>query len=379
MNGIYLDYNASTPVSEAVLEAMLPFFCKSWGNPSSQHDYGVDAREAMAQARGKTAALIGAEAHEIVFTHGGTEANNLAIQGYVATAEKPGGRIITTPIEHSSVYGCMRKLEHEGYEICELPVDRYGVVKTTGLSQMITPDAILISVMLVNNETGAIQPLNEISRLARQYNISIHSDAIQAAGRIPIKVKELGIDLLSLSAHKLYGPKGVGALYVRRGIKVRSLMRGGWQEEGRSPGTENVPGIIGMGKACELAASMLTDESRRQSALRKRLETGLLERVPGAIINGHPEKRLPNTVSVSFPGQINEQLVTRLAYHGVAVSGGSACNSGSVEPSRVHLAAGLTREAAIGTIRISIGAPTSAEDIDRALEIISQTVTDVKR
>ena len=375
MDTIYLDYNASTPVDDAVQEAMLPFFSHAWGNPSSMHGFGLAAKKAIELARKNTATLIGAEAREIVFTRGGTEANNLAISGYITALGSSGKRIISSPIEHSSVYGCMRKLEQEGYEICELPVDKYGIVKIDKLPELITTDTVLISVMLANNETGSLQPIREIAAIARQYHIPIHTDAIQAAGKIPVDVNELGIDLLSLSGHKLHGPKGVGALYVRHGIKVRSLMRGGWQEEGRVPGTENVPGIVGMGKACEIAAQTMKEENRRLTVLRNRLEMELLNRIPLAKINGHPENRLPNMLNISFPGLINEQIVAQLDYHGIAVSGGSACNANSVEPSRVHLAAGLTREEALGALRISLGLKTTATEIARAIEIISQVIS----
>lgn len=379
MKPIYLDYNATSPVAEEVAAAMEPFFRRSWGNPSSQHSFGREARAAVETAREQAAAFIGAHPDEIVFTHGGTESNNLALQGFCNACENTGRQIVSSPLEHSSVYGCLRKLSQRGYQLLELPVDATGTVDVEALEELLSPETILLSVMTAGNESGSIQPLQRIAGIAHEHAVTVHSDAVQAAGRIPLDVDELNVDMLSLSGHKISGPKGVGVLYIRRGTEIDALFRGGQQEGGRVPGTENVPAIVGMGAACVLAGRELSREAVRIAGLRDRLEILIRKNVAGIRINGNPNGRLPNTSSISFPGRINTELVERLDFYGVAVSGGSACGSANPEPSRALLAAGLTPEEAIGTLRFSLGRDNTEADIDRAAAIVATVLNNHSR
>lgn len=379
MKAIYLDYNATGPVAEEVAAAMEPFLRQCWGNPSSQHSFGREAKAAVEAAREQTAAFIGAHPDEIVFTHGGTESNNLALQGFCDAGEATGRQIVSSPLEHSSVYGCLRKLSRRGCQILELPVDATGTVVADALEELLSPATILLSVMTAGNESGTIQPLRRIAGIAHEHGVTVHSDAVQAAGRIPIDVDELSVDMLSLSGHKISGPKGVGVLYIRRGTEIEALFRGGQQEGGRMPGTENVPAIVGMGAACELAGRELARESARVAGLRDRLETLIRQNVAGVKVNGNPACRLPNTSSISFPGRINTELVERLDFYGVAVSGGSACGSRIPEPSRALLASGLTPEEALGTLRFSLGRENTEADIDRAAAIVATVLNNHSR
>jgi cysteine desulfurase len=387
---IYLDHNATTPVDPRVLEAMLPYLGPEFGNPSSAHSVGQRASQAVERARESVAALIGARASEIVFTSGGTEADNAAIFGpfkpkMISNAlrtqresgREPGGaplHVVTTAIEHDAVLNACRVLEGRGIAVSFVPVGRDGVVTPDAIRSAIRPETVLISVMHANNEIGTVQPIEEIARIAAEAHIRFHTDAVQSAGKIPIDVKRLGVDLLSLSAHKLYGPKGVGALFVRKGVEIDPLLHGGQNERGRRAGTENVPAIVGFGKACEFARESLEQTSSRVSALRDRLEAGLLASISGARVNGDPSLRVPNTSSLMLPGAESESLVIALDLAGLACSAGAACSSGAVDPSHVLAAIGLTPGEARSSVRLSLGRTTTPEEIERALELIPAAV-----
>ncbi|MGC2421605.1 MAG: cysteine desulfurase NifS [Candidatus Acidiferrales bacterium] len=371
---VYLDYNATTPVDPAVLDAMLPYFAESFGNAGSVHSAGQRGRAAVDAARESVAALLGAKPAEIVFTSGGTESDNLALFGAVAASKKPRKHIITSTIEHHAVLNVCRELENQGVEVTFVPVGGHGVVAPDDIRRALRPDTILISVMHANNEIGAIQPVEEIGRIAAEAGILFHCDAVQSAGKLPLDVNRLGVSLLSISAHKMYGPKGVGALYVRSGVPIEPLMRGGHHERDRRPGTENVPAIVGLGKAAELARQCLANDAPRIRALRDRLEQSLLARIPGARVNGDISRRVPNTSNLLFPGAGGEALVIALDLEGIPCSTGAACSSGSIEPSHVLLMAGLSEEDARSSLRFSLGRPTSAEEIDRAISVIPGVV-----
>jgi len=371
---VYLDYNATTPVDPAVLDAMLPYFARNFGNAGSVHSAGQRGRAAVDAARESVAALLGAKPSEIVFTSGGTESDNLALFGAVAASEKARKHIITTTIEHHAVLNVCRELEKQGVEFTFVPVGGQGVVAPDDIRRVLRPETILISVMHANNETGAIQPVEEIGRIAAEAGVLFHCDAVQSAGKLSLDVSRLGVSLLSISAHKMYGPKGVGALYVRSGVSIEPLLHGGRQERDRRPGTENVPGIVGLGKAAELARQSLADDASRIRALRDRLEESLLEKIPGARVNGDTSRRVPNTSNLLFPGAAGESLVIALDLEGIACSTGAACSSGSIEPSHVLLMAGLSDEDARSSLRFSVGRPTSTEEIDRAISVIPSAV-----
>ena len=371
---VYLDYNATTPVDPAVLDAMLPYFARNFGNAGSVHSAGQRGRAAVDAARESVAALLGAKPSEIVFTSGGTESDNLALFGAVAASEKARKHIITTTIEHHAVLNVCRELEKQGVEFTFVPVGGQGVVAPDDIRRVLRPETILISVMHANNETGAIQPVEEIGRIAAEAGVLFHCDAVQSAGKLSLDVSRLGVSLLSISAHKMYGPKGVGALYVRSGVSIEPLLHGGRQERDRRPGTENVPGIVGLGKAAELARQSLADDASRIRALRDRLEESLLEKIPGARVNGDTSRRVPNTSNLLFPGAAGESLVIALDLEGIACSTGAACSSGSIEPSHVLLMAGLSDEDARSSLRFSVGRPTSTEEIDRAISVVPSAV-----
>jgi cysteine desulfurase len=371
---VYLDYNATTPVDPAVLDAMLPYFAEKFGNAGSVHSAGQRGRGAVDAARESVAALLGAKPAEIVFTSGGTESDNLALCGAVAASGKTRKHIITTTIEHHAVLNVCRELERQGVEVTFVPVGGQGIVAPDDIRGALRPETILISVMHANNETGAIQPVEEIGRIAAEAGVLFHCDAVQSAGKLPLDVNRLGVSLLSISAHKMYGPKGVGALYVRSGVPIEPLLHGGRQERDRRPGTENVPGIVGLGKGAELARRSLADDAPRIRALRDRLEESLLEKIPGARVNGDTSRRVPNTSNLLFPGTAGEALVIALDLEGIACSTGAACSSGSIEPSHVLLMAGLSDEDARSSLRFSLGRPTSAEEIDRAISAIPTAV-----
>ncbi len=370
---IYLDYNATTPVDREVLDAMLPYFSGSFGNASSIHSAGQRGRSAVDAARESVAALLGAKPSEIVFTCGGTEADNLALFGIVARGDRPRKHLITTAIEHHAVLNSAQALEKQGVDVTYIPVDRAGIVDPEDVREAIRPETAVISVMLANNEIGTIQPIEEIGRVAAEEDIYFHCDAVQAAGKLPLDVNRLGVDLLSISAHKFYGPKGVGALYVRTGTELEPIFHGGHHERDRRPGTENVPGIVGMGKAAELAVKSLAADPARLAALRDKFESALLL-LPGVRLNGDAQHRVPNTCNLSFDAAGGEALVIALDLQGIACSTGAACSSGAVEPSHVLTAIGLSADQARSSLRFSLGRPTTTEEIDRAIEIIPAVV-----
>jgi len=371
---IYLDYAATTPPHPEVVKAMLPYLSDAFGNPSSIHSLGQRTRAALEEARERVATLIGARSEEIVFTSSGTEADNLAIKGVAYANENRGSHIITTSIEHHAVIEPCRFLEKRGFRVTYLPVDRYGLVDPEDVKRAITDKTILISVMHANNEIGTIEPIAEIGRIAREKGICFHTDAVQTVGHIPVNVNELGVDMLSVSAHKLYGPKGVGALYIRKGTRMIPLMHGGEQERGRRPGTENVPGIIGFGRAAEIAQRDMGGEAKHLVGLRDKLIEGLYKRIDGVFLNGHPTERLPNNVNISIEYVEGESVLLNLDLEGIAASTGSACSSGSLEPSHVLLAMGLSHQKAHGSLRLTLGRETTDEDIVRVLEVLPPIV-----
>ena len=378
MRRIYLDNAATTAVSPSVMEAMLPYFTQVYGNASSIHGFGREAKRAIENARRQVVKALNAAApQEIYFTAGGTESDNWAIKG--AALAHPGGHIITTAIEHHAVLHTCQWLEKHGYDVTYLPVDEYGRVTASQVEKALREDTILVSVMAANNEVGTIQPIAEIGKLCRARGVIFHTDAVQAIGAIPIDVQAMNIDLLSLSAHKIHGPKGTGALYVRKGVKIDSLIHGGAQERGFRAGTENLPGIVGLGKAIEIACANLDDNAARMTALRQRLIDGLRTRVSDTRLNGHPTERLPGNANLSFDKVEGEALLLRLDLMGVAGSSGSACTSGTLDPSHVLMALGLTQAQANGALRLTIGTDTTAEEIDAVLDILPPIVEDLRR
>jgi len=378
MRRIYLDHSATTPTHPEVVRAMLPFFTDSFGNPSSIYSYGQEAKGAVEEARTKVAQLIGARSEEIVFTSGGTEADNFALKGVAYADEHKGNHVITTSIEHHAVLETCKFLERSGFQITCLPVDKYGLVDPDDVKKAITNKTILISVMHANNEVGTIEPVEEISRIARAAGICFHSDAVQTIGHIPVNVDELTVDLLSISGHKLYGPKGVGALYVRKGTKLVPLMHGGEHEKRRRAGTENVPGIVGLGKAADLAGQEMSKEAERLACLRDKLIKGLERKIDRIRLNGHPTKRLPNNVNVSVDFVEGESMILNLDLEGICVSTGSACSSASLEPSHVLLALGLSPEQAHGSLRFTLGRENTEADIERVLSVLPGIVTKLR-
>jgi cysteine desulfurase len=374
MNPIYMDYAATTPTDQRVVEAMLPYFGEIYGNPSSLHGFGQEARAAMEGARAKIAAFLGAKPAEIVFTSGGTESDNFAIKGVAWANRKKGDHVITSAIEHHAVLETCRFLEKEGFRVTYLPVDGDGLVDPADVVKAIMDRTILISIMHANNEIGTIQPIAEIGRIAKGKGICFHTDAVQTFGHLPFTVDELNIDLLSASAHKLYGPKGMGLLYIRKGTRITPLVHGGDQESGRRASTQNVPGIVGFGKAVELAAATLHGEVVRLTSLRDRFIQGIFERIDGIRLNGHPARRLPNNINLSVESIEGEGMILSLDMLGIACSTGSACSSSSLEPSHCLLAIGLPHELSHGSLRFSLGMYTKESDIDAVLEALPQVV-----
>ena len=374
MKRIYMDNAATTRVTEPVFEAMRPYFCETFGNPSSVHAFGREARKAVEQARRQVAAALGAQAGEIYFTGSGTEADNWALRG-AAYAQKARGRhIITTQIEHHAVLHAAEQLEKEGFEVTYLPVDEDGTVRLEALEQALRPDTTLVSIMAANNEIGTIQPIHEAAKLARAHGALFHTDAVQAIGCVPIDVKADGIDLLSLSGHKFHAPKGVGALYIRTGVKLQRLIYGGAQEKTQRGGTENVASIVGMGKAIELAMESMESRNAYVSNLRDRLIEGILQRIPETRLNGHRTQRLSGNANVSIRYIEGEALLLSLDMQGIAGSSGSACTSGSLDPSHVLLAIGLPHEIAHGSLRLSLSEENTAEEVDYTINALVEIV-----
>ncbi len=367
---IYLDHAATTPTHPDVVKAMLPFFTDAFGNPSSIYSYGQEAKAAVEKARTKTAELIGARSEEIAFTSGGTEADNFALKGVAYANGHKGNHIITTSIEHHAVMEVCKFLGKRGFTITYLPVDEYGLVDPDDVRKAITTKTMLISIIHANNEVGTIEPVSEIGKIAKEAEVFFHTDAVQTVGHIPVNVDELKVDLLSISAHKFYGPKGVGALYVRKGTKLVSLMQGGEQEKMRRAGTENVPAVVGLGKAAELAGQELDKEAERLVGLRDKLIKGLMDKVDHIRLNGHPTTRLPNNINVSVDFVEGESMLLNLDLEGICASTGSACSSASLEPSHVLLALGLSPEQAHGSLRFTLGRENSEEDMERVLDVL---------
>jgi cysteine desulfurase len=382
---VYLDHSATTPVDPRVVAALLPFLTEKFGNASSVHFFGQEARAAVDRARREVALLMGARPNEVVFLSGGTEANNLAIRGLAEAAEPHGRHIITSEIEHSSVRGICDALEKKGWEITRLPVYDDGIVRTEDVRAALRPDTVLVTLMLANNEIGTIQPIEEIGALINEErargnrHLKFHTDAVQAAGRMALDVEKLGCDMLSLSAHKLYAPKGVGALFVRRGVRLMTQTVGGHQERERRAGTESVAGIVAFGAAARLAYEELDERIIQVREVRDYFEAGVAERVPDIVFNGNPERRLPHLSNISFRYIEGEGLLINLDLQGVAVSTGSACSSGSLEPSPVILAMGRNDELARGSIRFSFGKDNTRADIDYVLEVLPRAVENLRR
>jgi cysteine desulfurase len=371
MKKVYLDNNATTPVRKEVLEAMLPFYKEVYGNASSVHEFGRAARRAVDEARRQVAGLIGAASpEEVIFTSGGTESDNLAIKGVAHALKSKGNHIITASTEHHAVLNSCKFLEREGCDISYIGVDNYGIVDLDSIKKAVTDKTVLISIMHANNETGTIAPIEEISAIAKSRGVYFHTDAVQSVGKIPFEVSKSNIDLLSLSAHKIYGPKGIGALYIRKKTKIAPILHGGHHEMAKRAGTENVAGIVGLGKAAELAKKEIKEEPARIAALRDYLYKEMTSNIQHVILNGHPARRLPNTLNVSFKYLEGESIILNLDMEGVAVSTGSACTSGSLEPSHVLMAMGLDPVDAQGSIRFSLGRENTKEDMDYVIKIL---------
>ncbi len=375
---VYLDHTATTPIHPEVLAAMRYVLESVFGNPSSLHSFGREAREYLEDARCKVAELIGASPDEIIFTSGGTEADNLAVLGVAYAYRGQGNHIITSSIEHHAVLDACKALSRDGFDVTYLPVDQYGFVDPDDVRKALRKETILITVMHANNEIGTIEPIEEIAAIARENGVVFHTDAVQTAGHIPVNVERLGVDLLSLSAHKFYGPKGVGALYVRRGIRLLPILHGGGQEGNRRPGTENLPGIVGLGKAAEIAARELDSQVVSVRGMRDRLIKGVLEKISDVRLNGHPVQRLPQNAHFSFWDVDGKSLLRGLDMEGIAASAGSACSSGAVHPSHVLLAIGLPLELASASVRLTLGRVNTEEDVDYCVEVLSKLIAELR-
>lgn len=373
---VYLDHAATTPVDKEVLEAMLPFFDEKFGNASSLHTYGREAREALEKSREEVAKLINADADEIIFTGSGTESDNLAIKGIAFKHGK--GHIITSKIEHPAVLETCKYLEKKGFDVTFLPVDEYGLVKLEDVENAIRDDTILISIMHANNEIGTIEPIEEIGEIARKHGIIFHTDAVQSAGKIEIDVKKINVDLLSMSSHKIYGPKGVGVLYVRRGVKLEPVLHGGGHERGLRSSTENVAGIVGFAKACEICRRRMHEDAEKITRLRDKIIKEVLK-IEESYLTGHPTKRLPNNASFYFKGIEGESLVLMLDAKGIATSTGSACSSKKLQASHVLLAIGIRPEDAHGSLRVTLGRENTEEEIDYFLEVLPEVVEELRK
>jgi cysteine desulfurase len=371
---VYFDHAATTPLDPAVFAAMEPFFTREFGNPSSGHSFGRTVKKALEEAREKAAAAIGAQPDEIVFTSGGTEAINMAIRGVARANRDRGNHIVTSAVEHHAVLDTCRDLAVEGFEVTVVPVDEYGMVHVEEVAAAVTDRTILISIMHANNEVGTVQPVAQIGALARSRGIYFHSDTVQSVGKIPFRVEDLQVDMVSISGHKIYGPKGIGLLYLRRGVRWQPVAAGGGQERGRRPGTENVAGIVGLGEAMARLSVHLEREAPRLAGLRRRLLEGVTSRIPDVRVNGHPTEHLPNIVNFSFAGLEAEALLISLDIKGIAASAGSACASGALEPSHVLLAMGIPRELARGSLRISLGKENTEAEVDYFLGLLPDIV-----
>ncbi len=376
METIYLDYNGTTPIAPEVAEAMLPYLQEIFGNPSSSHTFGEQAKKGLDAARKQVASLINCDPYEIIFTSGGTESNNYAIRGVAWANKDKGNHIITSAIEHPAVAAVCQCLAENGFEITTLPVDEFGLVNPADVENAITEKTILITIMHANNEIGTIQPIAEIAKIAKKHNILMHTDAAQSLGKIPVRIDELGVDLLSIAGHKLYAPKGVGALFIKRGVKLQNLLFGAGQERGLRPGTENMLEIAGLGKACELAKLNLEKNYENMKNTRDRLYKGLKENIDDFKLNGHPEKHLPNTLNISVAGVEANTLLAKM--EGIAASAGAACHADTVELSATIRAIGVPKKLAKGTLRFTTGRYTTIEEIDRAVEIIANTVNELR-
>ena len=371
MRKVYLDNNATTRMRQEVLDVMLPFYKDIYGNASSVHEFGRRARVAIEDAREKVAVLLGASSvEEVFFTSGGTESDNFAIKGVAHALKSKGNHIITSAIEHQAVLNTCKFLEKDGYKVTYIKVDKDGIISLDELKKSITDKTILITVMYANNEVGTIEPVKEIADIAKSRGIYFHTDAVQAVGKVPFEVKGLNVDLLSMSAHKIYGPKGIGAIYIKRGTKVTAQMHGGHHERGKRAGTENVAGIVGLGRAAELAKKEMLEEAKNLTDLRDYLYRGIISKMEDVALNGHPEKRLPNTLNVRFKYLEGESIILNLDMEGVAVSTGSACTSGSLEPSHVLTAMGVDPADTQGSVRFSLGRDNTKEDMDYVLEVL---------
>jgi cysteine desulfurase len=379
MKRVYLDYAATAPTDPEVVKAMEPYFFELFGNPSSIHTFGQEAKKAIEDARERIASFLGAKSEEIVFTSGGTESNNFAIEGIAYANEKKGKHIIISAIEHHAVSEPAKLLEKRGFEVTVVGVDKQGLVDPGDIKKAITDKTILISLMHANNEIGVIQPIADIGKIAKEKGVLFHSDAVQTVGHIPVRVDDLNVDLLSLSGHKFYGPKGIGVLYIRKGTRIERFLHGGDQEKGRRASTENTPGIVGLAKAIELCSVKIQEEAKFQSGLRDRLITEIPKRIPEVYLNGHPTKRLPNNVNFSIKYIEGESILLSLDMLGIAASTGSACTSSSLEPSHVLLAIGLPHEIAHGSLRLTLGRWTKKEDVDYLLEQLPPVVEKLRK
>ena len=374
MRKVYLDNAATTALSPRVLEAMLPYFTQHYGNPSSVHAFGREAKQGLDRARDQVAKALHCDPSEVIFTGCGTESDNTVLLGVAQRYRNKGKHIITTNVEHHAILHTCEYLEKQGYSVTYLPVDQDGLVTAEQVAAAIRPDTILVSIMFANNEVGTIMPIQEIGAVCKEKGVLFHTDAVQAVGHIPVDVQAMHIDMLSLSAHKFHGPKGVGALYCRKGIRLPSYIMGGAQERGRRAGTENVAGIVGLGAAIQLATEQLEENRAKMTALRDRLMTGIQARISEVKLNGHPTNRLPNNVNFSFKYIEGESILLMLDMNGIAASSGSACTSGSLDPSHVLLALGLPHEIAHGSVRLTLGDETTEEDIDYTIDVLEKTV-----
>jgi cysteine desulfurase len=378
LKSIYLDHSATTPLDPEVLEAMMPYFTDIYGNSSSVHSQGQQAARALEEAREKVAALLGAKPTELIFTSGGTEANNQAIITYMLNNRGKGNHIITSAVEHHAVLHTCQFLAKQGFELTVLPVNSYGEVEPDTIREALRPDTALVSIMHANNEIGTIEPIKELAAIAHEAGAVFHTDAVQTAGKIPVNVNDLGVDLLSASSHKLYGPKGIGCLYVRKGIRIGSLLHGGGHERNLRAGTVNVPGAVGFGKAAELAMQRLCSQEAPLADLAKRLIDGLLATTPNTRLTGHPERRLPGSVSVCFDYVEGESILLMLDHYGIMASSGSACTSDSLDPSHVLLAIGLPHETAHGSLRMTMGKDNTQEDVDYVLQVLPPIIHNLR-